>query len=366
MPVDRPGGNSNDDETREPAINAIRSCRRDSCRTVPKVSPTSESRIRSETCGRSHMVSEDGQNRQISTVMTPTSRAVSRWAPALVWLSLPLTAGSAFANALDHRSTPVVLTAAIGLWSIWVIGLIAALAPSSVSLTTLRIVMPASLVAAAWAALAVPDGADIAESFALGMTSLCAVLSLSAAVGYTFINGSSYGDERRFPLRPPGPVLLGPIEVVWAAMVASVFAGPLLLAAKQWIPGAIITLLAVALCIGGARALHQLSKRWLVLVPAGLVLVDRMTLLDALLVQRHVVDSIGIAEEGSTATDLSAGAVGFQIEIRLSTPDSIIPTPARRDRHKIIEPVDVDAVRCTPSRPGWVLDAAKERRLTVG
>ena len=311
------------------------------------------------------MVSEDGQNRQISCVMTPTSRAVSRWAPALIWLSLPLTAGTSFAHALDQRSAPVTLTAAIGLWSIWVIGLIAALAPSSVSLTTMRIVMPASVVAAAWAALLAPNGADLAESVALGVTSMCAVLSLSAPVGYTFINGSSYGDERRFPLRPPGPVVLGPLELVWVAMVASVLAGPLLLAAKQWISGAIISVLAVGLCVAGARALHQLSKRWLVFVPAGLVLVDRTTLLDALLVQRHVVSSIGIAEEDSAATDLSAGAIGLQVELRLSTTDSIIPTPARRDRHKMIEPIDVDAVRFTPSRPGWVLDAAKERRLTV-
>jgi hypothetical protein len=194
---------------------------------------------------------------------------------------------------------------------------------------------------------------------------MCAVLSLSAPVGYTFINGSSYGDERRFPLRPPGPVVFGPLELVWVAMVASFLAGPLLLAAKQWIPGAIISVLAVGLCVAGARALHQLSKRWLVFVPAGLVLVDRATLLDALLVQRHVVSSIGIAEEDSAATDLSAGAIGLQVELRLSTTDSIIPTPARRDRHKMIEPIDVDAVRFTPSRPGWVLDAAKERRLTV-
>lgn len=297
--------------------------------------------------------------------MTPTSRAVSRWAPALIWLSLPLTAGTSFAHALDQRSAPVTLTAAIGLWSMWVIGLIAALAPSSVSLTTIRIVMPASVVAAAWAAILAPNGADFAESFALGVTSMCAVLSLSAPVGYTFINGSSYGDERRFPLRPPGPVVLGPLELVWVAMVASVLAGPLLLAAKQWIPGAIISVLAVGLCVVGARALHQLSKRWLVFVPAGLVLVDRTTLLDALLVQRHVVSSIGVAEEDSAAADLSAGAIGLQVELRLSTTDSIIPTPARRDRHKIIEPLDVEAVRFTPSRPGWVLDAAKERRLTV-
>ena len=297
--------------------------------------------------------------------MTPTSKAISRWAPALIWLSLPLTAGTSFAHALNHRSTPVTLTAAIGLWSIWVVGLIAALAPSSVSLTTIRIVMPASLVAAAWAALVVPNGADFAESFALGITSLCAVLSLSAAVGYTFINGSSYGDERRFPLRPPGPVVLGPLELVWVAMVAAVLAGPLLLASKQWVLGALITLLAIALCVGGSRALHQLSKRWLVFVPAGLVLVDRTSLLDALLVQRHVVRSIGLAEDGSAAADLSAGAIGIQVELRLSATDSIIPTPARRDRRKVIEPVEVDAVRFAPSRPGWVLEAAKERRLTV-
>ena len=312
------------------------------------------------------MVSDDGRDRQISSVMTPTSRAVSRWAPALVWLSLPLTAGSSFANALDGRASAISLTAVIGLWLLWVVGLIAALTPSSVSLTTLRILMPASVVAAAWAALVVPDSADFAESAALGVTSLCAVLSLSAGVGYTFINGSSYGDERRFPLRPPGPIVCGPVELVWVAMVASVFAGPMLLAAKQWIPGAVISVLAVALVIGGARALHQLSKRWIVFVPAGIVLVDRTTLLDALLVQRHTVGSIGLADEDSSATDLSAGALGIQVEVRLSTTDSIIPTPLRRDRRKIVEPVDVNAVRFTPSRPGWVLDAARERRFTVG
>ena len=297
--------------------------------------------------------------------MTPTSRAVSRWAPALVWLSLPLTAGTSFAHALDSRSAAITLTAAIGLWTLWLVGLVAALVPSSVSLTTIRILMPASVVAAAWSALSVADGANFPESAALGVTSLCAVLSLSAAVGYTFINGSSYGDERRLPLRPSAPILFGPLELVWATMVAAVFAGPMLLAAEQWIPGSIITALAIGLVIGGSRALHQLSKRWLVFVPAGMVLVDRSTLLDALLMQRHVVASIGIATEDSTATDLGAGAIGLQVEVRLTRTDSIIRTPARRDRRSMIEPVDVDAVRFTPTRPGWVLDEARSRRITV-
>ena len=258
------------------------------------------------------------------------------------------------------------IVAAVGLWSIWSITLVASLVPSTVSLTTIRITMPASVVAAAWAALAVADGADTPESIALGITALAAVLSLSAAVGFTFINGSSYGDERRFPLRPPGPVVMGPLEVVWVAMIASAFTGPMLLAARQYIAGTIITLLAVAIIVAGVRALHQLSKRWLVFVPAGIVVVDRTTLLDAMLVQRQRVASITAAPADSDAVDLTANALGLAIEVRLTEPDSIIPTPPRRDRHLMIEPVEVDAVRFTPTRPGWVLDAARERRLDAG
>lgn len=311
------------------------------------------------------MVSEDGQNRQISRAMTRTSKAISRWAPALVWLSLPLTAGTAFSNALDGRSRAVVVTASVGLWAFWLLGLIAAFVPSVLSLTTLRILMPASVVVAALAALTTPDGADFAESAALGMTSLCAVLSLSAAVGYTFINGSSYGDERRYPLRPSGAVIFGPLEIVWIAMVGSTIAGPLLLASRQWITGGVLSALAIPIVVIGARALHQLAKRWLVFVPAGIVLVDRTAILDALLMQRHVVSKIRFASDDSTATDISVGALGIQVEIHLSTPDSLLLTPARRDRHAVIEPIEIDAVRFTPSRPGWVLDEAKSRRFHV-
>lgn len=360
MPVESPGGS--DDALCDPTLTVSPGCEVPP-RTVLIVWPTIA--LGRRRCGRSHMVSEDGRNRQISEAMTPTSRIVSRWAPAVVWLSLPLTAGSSFADALAGRSTAVALTAAIGLWSLWLIGLIASLVPSSVSLTTIRILMPASVIAAGWAAVSAPDGTDIAHSSALGVTSLCAVLSLSAAVGYMFINGSSYGDERRFPLRPPGPVVLGPLELVWVVMTGTTLAGPMLLAARAWIPGAIVSVVAVATCVGGARALHQLSRRWLVFVPAGVVLVDRSTLLDALLVQRHTLRSIGPAAEDSSAIDLSAGAIGLQLELRLTDTDSIIPTPARRNRRQVIEPVEVDAVRFTPSRPGWVLEAASERRLTV-
>lgn len=294
------------------------------------------------------------------------ARRVARWAPVVVWLSLPLTAGSTFGDALADRSTPVAIVAAIGLWAGWAGGLVATLVPSTASLTTVRILFPAALVAAGWAAILSADPTGTGASAALALTSLAAVLSLWAMVGDVYVNGSSYGDERRFPLRPPGPVVLGPLEVLWAAMVASTFAGPLLLAARQWVPGVALTVIAVAIDMIGVRALHQLSRRWLVFVPAGVVLVDRSMLLEAMLTLRPRIESMGLAAEDSEAVDLSAGAIGLQVELRLDRPGDIVRTPARRDRHLLVEPMEVSAVRFAPSRPGQVLDAARARRITVG
>lgn len=283
-----------------------------------------------------------------------------------MWLSLPLTAGSTFGDALAERSTPVAIVAAVGLWAGWAGGLVAALVPSTASLTAVRILFPAALVAAVWAAILSDDPTGTATSVALALTSLAAVLSLWAMVGDVYVNGSSYGDERRFALRPPGPVVLGPLEVLWAVMVITTFAGPLLLAARQWVPGVALTVVAVAIDVIGVRALHQLSRRWLVFVPAGVVLVDRSVLLEAMLTLRPRIESMGLATEKSEAVDLSAGAIGLQVELRLDRPGDIVRTPARRDRHLLIEPEEVTAVRFAPSRPGQVLDAARARRITVG
>ncbi|MFM8861901.1 MAG: hypothetical protein ACKOIA_05530 [Acidimicrobiia bacterium] len=293
------------------------------------------------------------------------ARLLARWAPVAVWLSLPLTAGPTFGDALADRSAAVVLVAAVGLWAGWAGGLVAALVPSTASLTAVRILFPAALVAAVWAAILSDDPTGTAASFALAVTSLAAVLSRWAMVGDVYVTGSSYGDERRFPLRPPGPVVLGPLEVLWAVMVAATFAGPLLLAARQWVPGVVLTVIAVAVDIIGVRALHQLSRRWLVFVPAGVVLVDRSVLLEAMLTLRPRIESMGLAAEDSEAVDLSNGAIGLQVELRLDRTGDIVRTPARRDRHLLVEPVEVTAVRFSPSRPGQVLDAARARRITV-
>jgi hypothetical protein len=299
--------------------------------------------------------------------MTSASRNFGRWATTAAWVVLPLAAGPSFGNALDGRSRAVQLTATIGLWLLWAVGLVASLVPSTVALTAIRVLAPASVAAAAWAALVVPDGADTPEAVALGFTTLAAVVALSAPVGDRFVNGSSYGDERRMPLRPPGVLLLGPVELTWLAVVAGTVAGPLLLACRLWVPGALALLVGWVVAAAALRSLHRLAKRWLVFVPAGVVVVDSLALTDALLVQRQRVSSLGPATVDTTAHDLTAGALGLALELRLVSPETIVPAPNRlRGRGQTITPIAVEAVLVAPTRPGWVLDEARRRRLLVG
>ena len=298
--------------------------------------------------------------------MSSATRTFGRWATAVAWVVLPVVAGPSFGDALDGRSRSVQLTATIGLWVLWAVGLVASLVPSTVSLTAIRVLAPASVVAAGWAALVVPDGADATESIALGVTALAAVIALSAPGGDRVVNGASDGDERRMPLRPPGVLLLGPIELTWLAIVAGAVAGPLLLACHLWVVGAVVLIIGWTVAVAGLRVLHSLAGRWLVFVPAGVVVVDSMALTDSLLVQRQRVASLGPAPADTSAADLTAGALGLALELRLVAPETVVPAPNRlQGRGQTITPIEVDAVLIAPSRPGWVLEEASRRRLLV-
>ena len=313
------------------------------------------------------MISEENGIWASLAAMNPGSRTFGRWATAVVWLSLPLLAGPSFGDALAPCSPLFQRSVTIALWAVWAAGLVAALVPSTVSLTVVRILSPASLAATIWAVAASPHPADSSSSIALAVTSLVSVVALSAFVGDRFVNGSSYGDERRMPLRAPWTLMLGPIEVSWAAAVAGVAAGPLLLALRQWVLGAVLLLLGwliAAVCI---RAMHGLAQRWLVFVPAGVVVVDRMTLTDALLVQRQRVAGVEVvaADPADPSTDLTAGALGPRLRIALRSPELIVPAQSRLRRSEPIEPYEVVAVLAVPSRPGWALDEARRRKLTV-
>ncbi len=298
--------------------------------------------------------------------MTLSRLNLGRWALPVVWAALALTSGPAFAAALQPCDPAFRTACSIGLWLVWAAGLVAALVPRTVTLTAMRIVAPATLTASVWAAATTPS-VSAKDVVALAAGALVTAVAFSPATGQAFVNGSAYGLEFRLPLRPPATILLGPVEGAWIVTVAGLVAGPLLLADRQWIIGALALVIGWPAAWWTSRSLHILSRRWLVFTPAGLVLHDQLAVIEAVLVLRRQVRSIGPALVGSTARDLSLGATGLALEVTLDETIPISLTPARRlrDRQKVVSE-DIDALLFTPTRPGRVLAAAADRQLPVG
>lgn len=298
--------------------------------------------------------------------MERVGQLLERFGFAVVWATLPFTLGPALGSALDPLDTPIRTTASLGAWAGWAVALVAALTPRTTTLTAMRIIAPASLAVALWATVASDDRGG-AQAVGIVFGFIAAMAALLPTTTDFFVNGSSYGDERRLALRPPGLLMLGPIELTWLAVVVGAAAGPLMLAARMWIPGALATVVGWAVAVAGMRSIHMLAQRWVVFVPAGMVLVDRLTLADALLMQRKSITSLGPALADTTARDLTAGASGLALQIDFGEEMSIVPIAPRRLRgpKPTTEVVSVASVIFTPSRPGTVLAEARARRLPV-
>jgi len=273
------------------------------------------------------------------------------WALRVGWTALPVTVGPALAHALDGASTPVQLTAAAGAWLVWGSVLVAILVPRTISLTVVRVTAP--LAAAVAIASAVHGGIDVAAAVAIGWTAALAALVLFVpAITDAFVDGSSYGPERRMALRVPGPLLLGPVELTWAATVGGLVVGPLVLATGTWVIGAVVTAAGVAAAWFGGKALHRLSRRWVVFTPAGVVLHDHMIAGDVILFPKAMVRSIGPAAADSDATDVTGRALGLVIELRLTEANKVRGT-------------DTDRLLLSPVRPGALLQEARSRGLAA-
>ncbi len=287
------------------------------------------------------------------------TRDVARFLPWLVrvlWAALPFTAGPALAAALDGASGPVRLVASAGLWLGWSAGMVATFAPHPVALTALRFVAPAVVASAVLAALG-GHGSPLALAWA---TVTCA-WAFAPTVGAACVNGPAYPNERRYLLRPPGPLLKGPLPLAWAVTVAGIAAGPLLLAARRWVIGGLLLVVGWPLAVLLLKSLHNLSRRWAVFVPAGLVLHDPLVLFDPLLFPRQDIASVRPAARRDPAyVDLSQRAPGLAVEMDLHEPATVtLLKPGRREG----QPVQTSRLRFTPTRPGAVIDEAHRRRI---
>jgi hypothetical protein len=254
------------------------------------------------------------------------------WALRATWAALPFTVGTV---------SPVV-------WAAWTLVLVATLVPHPVSLTAVRVAAPAAAVVTAW------DGSPL--GVVVGVVVVGAALTAETA-GW-FVNGPAYPNERRFLLRPPGVLLLGPVQLAWAVAVGLPVAGGMLLGDGRVGPGLGALAVGVPVAVLLFRSLHALSRRWVVFVPAGVVLHDSMALADPVLFPRKVIEVMRLAAAETESLDLTKGALGPAVELVLSEKVPIVlATPGRGGG----EPGASARLLFSPTRPGAVLAEAATR-----
>jgi hypothetical protein len=276
------------------------------------------------------------------------------WGPRILWLAVGVTGAWSVGEALDGRSAAVRATVTIGAWVVWGIGVVALVVPSALGLTVIR--MTAALVCGAAVVSWIYGAGATAAACFLACALVGGLLIGGADFGQRCVQASAYGDEQRFLLRPPAAFLL-PVAIAGLVWIAAMIAAPLLLASATWIPGVIVAIVAVFSTWLLLPRFGALSRRWLVFVPAGVVVHDPVVLGDTVMISRPDIVGIDLALADTEAADLTGPAAGHAVEIGLRSMATVVLAPTKADpRGKALH---VQAFIVAPTRPGVVLLAAR-------
>lgn len=286
--------------------------------------------------------------------------------PALTaWIVAPFTTGVVVGDALHPAADGFRSAVSVGAWLAWTVTLIAIVVPRPVTLTIARLGTAGGVAAAAWAAAVVagrPDPDAAMVLFGVLAAVVAAVALHLPGVGDRFVDGISYGDERRYLLRAPGPVLIGALVPSVAIVLVGAAAGPLLLADERWVLGAVVTVVGWGAAWFPLNALHRLTNRFVVFVPNGLVVHDPMIIREPVLFVSREIAGLGPAPRDTAASDFTSNALGLALELRLAETVELPVVTGRTDT----EERPVRALLIAPSSPGAVVRTARERGLPVG
>lgn len=282
------------------------------------------------------------------------------WPARAAWLVLALGASGPLSDALAFRSELARIVVVATLSAAWTAGAVALLVPRSASLTAARVIVPAGL-AAALAIVASGTTTDGADVVAVSAAAMAMAGVLAPWFAEAWVDGSSYGSEHRLPLRTPPLLAVSVVPLSWLVAVVGAIIGPALVAGGRWAAGLVASAVGAAVVRQAVRSLHQLARRWVVLVPAGMVLHDPLALAEPQLFPRLAVAALGPATADTDALDLTVGAAGLALQLDLTEPVDLL---VRRGRGRT-ETVETAHLLFTPARPGHLLDRARHHRLRV-
>jgi hypothetical protein len=273
------------------------------------------------------------------------------WALRAAWAALPIVLGSVLADRLDGWDTGARTAASLLLWGGWVAVAIASCVALPVSLAVVRVGVGAGVVVAA-----------TARTPGVAVAIVAAAIAARPEAAEWFVNGPAYANERRYPLRVPGAVVAGPLWVASALVVVGPAEGIVLVAGRHFLVGVPVLIVGGGLAYFSARSLGVLTRRWVVFVPAGLVLHDPLALTDPVLFERGVIETLRAAPADTDSLDLTQAALGLALELVLLEK---VPMALHKGR-KQTEAGSSARLLFTPTRPGRVLADAATRRIAVG
>ena len=227
------------------------------------------------------------------------------------WVTLALS--SPWQTIADDASRLVAWVVIAWGWLLWTSVGASLLVPSPMSLTIVRIVVPLSVVV------------SVVASQPLAI--FCSVVALIVCATPIFVDamvqGGAYGDETRFALRTPLPYVV-PAIIAWMLYSTSLIGGSLLLATRQYIFGAVLVAIGILLSRTIPQRLHRLARRWLVLVPVGIVVHDHLVLHETIMAPSGKILSVTRTSHVGEAADLTGGVFGDRITIALTEADKVV------------------------------------------
>lgn len=266
------------------------------------------------------------------------------WAARAVWAAVGVLAP--WDTVADGRSAAVSAVLRSWGWTSWLTVIVALFVPAAISLTAVRTLVPAVAFTAFFMGNPV---------WAFPAVVMLRVL-LSRDVADVLVQGSAYGAETRFALRTPVPYL-APAVLVWSALVASTVGGSLLLAAGNIATGIPVAVAGTLLAWKVPLRLHRLSRRWLVVVPAGLVVHDHLVLGETMMVRRNHLGPVTLEESTGDEADLTGAVPGRRVRIVMTQPDKVILAPITMRTLGTTEALHVVSFAVAPLRAAAAVSA---------
>lgn len=284
----------------------------------------------------------------------------------MAWVLLalvPAVLGDAVADS--GRTAQVVFT--VAAWVVWACGVVAVAWLSPVSLTAIRVIAPVAVVAQITAAITRPGASDAAVLWpvvGIGLASVTMFAVFLPDHAAAHVQAAAYGAERRLPLRVPVPQI-APIVLAWMVVSATFVTFLFFLAGEAWVGAGVAGVVAGAASWLLLPRLHRFSRRWLVVVPAGVVVHDHVLLAETFMVKRSSVASVGAVGSAGEALDLSGITRGLLINVTLRDSENLALSPYLSRMLGTLDAVHVRSYAIAPTLTGQALAALTKPPATT-